>query len=185
MRTYFILFILFISLTPLFAQERDGHPKCNLSFQEKTVWSNLGFWIQNTKQFLDKDTAWMSMSYEGDTSSHTKYCEEIPKGKIAYYHTKFDLSEDTEVRIEFLADDAGTLRLRKCGDENNILKLQVEEGMFQSSSRHLEKGCYEVKVTNRDVHGVATAFAASIIKIERRVIRNTAQPEAWSGGIIE
>ncbi len=154
---------------------------CSLKQNDKkTIWDLTPPWTARVESLKNRAAAWISpLTPVENAGNASVMCPFVPDSDRLIFVSNFTLQEDTEVTIEAVIDDEGSLRLWKDADSKQQLYLSAKGAKIDGTVR-LTKGFYSIVADGVDIGKAATGMIMTIFNPQGGVIRQTeASAKDW------
>jgi hypothetical protein len=146
---------------------------CSLKESENvTIWERTNAWIERVNSLKNPAASWISPLAAVNGAGNSVYCPFVPDSDRLIYVTNFTLTEDSDITIEAVIDDIGTVRIWKNADSKQEIYTSTK-GPKVDGNIKLTKGFYSVVSDGIDAAQGATGMIMSIFDAKGGIIRQS------------
>jgi hypothetical protein len=146
---------------------------CSLKQNDKkTVWDVTPPWTDYVNSLKNRAAAWISPLAAVENPNASFMCPFVPDSDRLIFVSNFTLTEDTDITLEAVIDDIGTVRLWKDADSKKQVYTSMNAPKVEGSIR-LAKGFYSIVADGVDVGKGATGMIMTIFNPQGGIIRQT------------
>jgi hypothetical protein len=154
---------------------------CSLKQNDKkTIWDVTPPWIERVNSLKNRAAAWISpLAAIENAANASLMCPFVPESDRLIFVSNFTLTEDTDITMEAVIDDEGSLRLWKDADSKQQVYISPKAPKVDGAMR-LSKGFYSIVADGIDVGKAATGMIMTIFNAQGGIIRQTeASAKDW------
>lgn len=153
---------------------------CSLKQNDKkTVWDVTAPWTDRVNTLKNRAAAWISPLAAVENSNVSIMCPFVPDSDRLIFVSHFLLAEDSDITLEAVIDDIGSIRLWKDADSKQQVYISANAPKVEGAIR-LTKGFYSIVADGMDVGKAATGMIMTVFNPQGGIIRQTeASAKDW------